>query len=139
MTLIECLVASLVLALAASSVLVAMASALQQQRYAEELRVANTLAQQLLEQVSARTFVSPSDPDFAALAADSAMAMDGYSDTVDSMGDTATDTTSYLRILNVSVAADAGMVQINGAGLATVTVTTPSGGTVLLQRILPGR
>ena len=80
------MVASVLLALGATAVMVAATAGVQQQRYAQEQRTATQLAQQLLEQVSARAYLHLDNPDYAALEPTSAQAMDGYADEVDSAG-----------------------------------------------------
>lgn len=135
LTLIECLIASLLLALAASAVLVAMGAGLQHQRYAQEQRVATDLAEQLLEQVTARAYIDPADPNFGTLAPAAAQGMDGYTDTVDETGQAAAGAT-YARALDIGTAAEGGVSGIAGAGLAIVQITTPSGQVIRLKRIL---
>jgi Tfp pilus assembly protein PilV len=139
LTLVECLVASLLLALGASAVLVAMGAGLQHQRYAQEQRIATDLARQLLEQVSARNYVDPDNPEYTVLAPSSAQALDGYTDTVDGTGQPAAGAGTYARALEVGSAADAGLGSMPGTGVAVVQVTTPSGETVLLKSILPAK
>jgi prepilin-type N-terminal cleavage/methylation domain-containing protein len=139
LTLLECLVASLLLALGASAVMMAVSAGMQQQRYAEEQRSATQLAQQLLEQVSARAYLHPSNPDYATLEPTSAQAMDGYADSVDATGENATGVDAYERSISVTDAADEGVTAIPGVGIATAVVTTPSGTTIQLRRILPAQ
>src|SRR5688572_2693231 len=139
LTLLECLVASLLLALGASAVMMAASAAMQQQRYAQEQGTAMQLAQQLLEQVSSRIYLHQDNPDYAALEAESAQAMDGYSDEVDEKGDVATGEMAYSRAITVDSASDAGMTSIPGVGVATAVVTTPSGQKIRMSRVLPAQ
>lgn len=139
LTLLECLLASLLLALGASAVMMAASAGMQQQRYAREQGAAIILAEQLLEQVSSRTYLHPDNPDYAALEAESAQAMDGYSDEVDEKGDAATGEVVFERAIVVKPAASAGLVAIPGAGIATAVVTTPSGEKVSMSRVLPAQ
>lgn len=98
--------------------------------------MATDLAEQLLEQVTARAYVDPADPDYEVLAPSAAQGMDGYSDTVDETGQSAAGGSTFARALQISSAADGGIGGVGGAGLATVVVTTPSGQVIRLKRIL---
>ena len=138
-TLIECLVASLLLALGASGVMVAMSASLQQQKYAQEERTASLLAVQLLEEVSARAYIDPDDPDYATRSLSGAQSMNGYADTVDTKGHATADPWGYSRTVQVGPAQSSGLSAMVGAGLATVEVTTPSGNVVQMRQILPAR
>jgi prepilin-type N-terminal cleavage/methylation domain-containing protein len=137
LTLLECLIASLLLALGATAVMMAASAGLQQQRYAQEQAVATRLAEELLEQVSSRTYLHADNPDYASLESESAQAMDGYSDEVDEKGDAATGAEAYERAIVVKPANNAGLLAIPGAGFATAIVTTPSGEKVRMSRVLP--
>lgn len=136
LTLVECLAASLLLALGASAVLVAISTGLQHQRFAEEQRIATELARQLLERVTARSYLHDDNPDYEVLAPSSAQAMDGYGDTVDRSGQPAAGGGTYSRTLEVGSAADAGISGLGDAGVAIVEVTTPSGTVIRLKRVL---
>lgn len=139
LTLLECLIASVLLALGASAVMVAMSAGLQHQRYAREQRIATELAEQLLEQISARTYVHPDSPAYSDMEPTSAQAMDEYSDSVDATGATASGSDAYVRAMVIGSAWDAGVSTMTGVGVATVDVSTPSGRTVRLRRILPAK
>lgn len=98
--------------------------------------MATDLAEQLLEQVTARAYVDPADPNYEILAPSAAQAMDGYADTVDETGQSAASGATFTRSLQIGSAADGGIGGVAGAGLATVEVTTPSGQVIRLKRIL---
>ena len=137
LTLLECLVASTLLALGSSAVMVAISSGIQQQQYAGEQRVATELAVQLLEQVCARSYLDDDNPSYASLEASSAQGLNGYADTVDSKGEAATGAAAFSRSLTVTGASAAGISGVTGVGVATAQVTTPAGETVRLSRLLP--
>ena len=136
LTLVECLIASFLLALGASAVMVAISSSFQHSKFSSEERAATEVGRQLLEQVAALPYIDPQDPDFEALAPSGAQGMSGYADTVDSSGAPATGEGTYARSLQVAPAADAGVAAVPGAGMATVTVTSPSGQFMRLRQIL---
>ncbi len=139
LTLVECLVASVLLAIGASAAMVAITAGLQHQEFAAEQRIATQLARQLLEDVAARTYLHPSNPEYATLETSSAQSMDGYSDEVDSSGDASSGHQAFLRSLTVQKATDAGLSALPGAGVAIAEVTAPSGQTIRMTRVLPAQ
>lgn len=139
LTLVECLVASLLLALGASAVMIAVSASLQLQKFSGEERTATELGRQLLEELTALAYIDPEDPDYETLAPSGAQGMNGYTDSVDSTGQAAAGEGSYSRSLQVTTAQDAGIAGVTGVGAATVEVTSPSGQVVRLRQILPVR
>jgi|SRR5687768_7087210 len=139
LTLLECLIASALLALGSSAVMVAISSAIQQQQYAGERQAATELAMQLLEQVSARPYLDADNPSYESLEATSAQALNGYSDTVDLEGEAVTGAAAFSRSLTVTSASAAGVAGVTGVGIATAQVTTPTGQTIRLSRLLPAK
>jgi prepilin-type N-terminal cleavage/methylation domain-containing protein len=59
LTLVECLVASLLLALGASAAMIAMSASLQLQKFSGEERTAAELGRQLLEELTALAYIDP--------------------------------------------------------------------------------
>lgn len=137
LTLVECLVASLLLALGASAVMVAISAGLQHQKYSSEERTAVELGRRLLEHVTALAYIDPNDPNYEQLAPSGAQGMNGYTDTVNRAGEPATGGGTYSRALQVTTATGAGVSGVPGVGLATVEVTSPSGAMLRLRQILP--
>ena len=129
-TLIECLLASVILAFSVTAGVYAVSAARQQEVFITEQEVALVLSNNLMQQVVA-TGYDGVDP------AASADSFDGYGDAVTSEGDAAAPSaTTYGRSVSVQTQAAAGLGLGGDLRVVTVTVTTPSGQTWQRRRLL---
>lgn len=136
-TLVECLIASVVLAFITMAVAYGLNSTRQNAKFIEERRAQVGVCNALVAQLAAMRYDGPDKP----LASDSLDALNGYSDLVTGDGAVASgnpelDGSVYERRVKVetmqSFAGSGGK-----AGVVTVTVTGPSGELLVRRRVVP--
>jgi Tfp pilus assembly protein PilV len=137
------MIASVILAVAAVGIASMLLSAQQQQLTLQENSTAVLLARQLMEEISSKPF-GQSTPIVARTAITYANQYNGYTDTTSAISTLSGVSLSpgdgrlYTRNVTVaSVTAPTGSLAPPGdLQLVTVTVTTPSGQTVALRRLI---
>lgn len=136
-TLIECLIAAIVLVFITTAVVYTLSASRQNAKYIEEQRTQIALGDALVARLAAMRHDGPDGPP----ASDSLDAMDGYSEVVTAAqesptGDPAVDGPVYKRIVTVRTLDE---VSGNGAkaAMVTVAVTGPSNQAYLQRRVVP--
>ena len=128
LTLVECMIATVILAAGAGATMAALSASYQQRRYAGEEMVAARLAEELLERVSAHNFVVTADR----------QELDGLVEYVSETGEVLPEgtETAYVRTVTVQPTPASGLTAPAGMGIAQVEVTSPSGSKMKLTRLL---
>jgi Tfp pilus assembly protein PilV len=149
-TLAEAMIASVFLAVAVLGVASALCASSNQARQVDESSNAQALARELLEEIASKSFTTQSNAGWAAgthsrASYDDVADYNGYTDnttdgivTLQGTAITLGDNVSYTRVAAFEYrATPGGTAQSSGDfGMATVTVTTPNGTRVSLQRML---
>ena len=138
LTLIECTVATAVLALAASGAMVAVTAGYQQQRFAQEQAAASAAAQMLLEEVVAKPY-RPGLTAAQAASLGAAQGMNNYADEVTATGavpvaGVAAD--RFKRTVRVVAGNTAGYGLSANVAVVVIEVVGPSGRKVTVTRLL---
>lgn len=136
-TLIECLIASIVLVFITTAVVYTLSASRQNAKYIEEQRNQIALGDALVARMAAMRYDGPDK----AVAADSLDAKDGYSDTLTRQGKAPTgdpDVDGPLYDVTVAVkTTNAYRGDGAKAGVLTVHVTGPSGWVMTRRRVVP--
>ena len=149
-TLIEAMIASVFLAISVVGVSSALMASSNQSRQTDETSTAQGLAHELLEEMTARSFVAQPNQGHSAgvisrLNYDDVADYDGYTDntttgitTLQGTPIAIGDGVTYTRTAAFEYRATPGGSKITSGdfGMATVTVTTPEGTSITLQRFL---
>ena len=134
-TLIECLIASIVLAFITTAVAYTLSAARQNARFVQEQRIQANLAQSLAATIAARPYTDPHLPPVN----NSLATMHGFTDHVNSAAQTpgaGSDDPLFTRRVTVESLSD---IAATGARAAVVSVhvTGPSNTTLVHRRIVP--